>query len=156
MHRLMRTAIKDTQIINRNSGTCAYNFRRTPVRTSTTLPQINPLRWSARQIGVLELPARRSMSKTNPKPKSKRHVRITLSLDPDVIRMGKERVVQFNTPEFRYDLSKHVARLLREDYESGKTRVVIVAEQSPDYRKLRQSTAESHLGDESPTPPEAL
>lgn len=60
-----------------------------------------------------------------------KHVAKMISLPAEVVAMGKERARQFRIP-----FSQHVARLIREDYESGKQTIMIVAEASPRYRKF--------------------
>lgn len=59
------------------------------------------------------------------------HIRKTVSLSKEVIDMAKERARQFRLP-----FSQHIARLIEEDYRSGKKVIMIVSEESPRYRKF--------------------
>ena len=53
----------------------------------------------------------------------KKRVPKCISIDPETLARGVERAAQF-----KLTFSRHVERLIKEDYHSGKTRIVIVAE----------------------------
>lgn len=54
-------------------------------------------------------------------------------LTEEEVAMAKERARQFKIP-----MSRHIGRLISDDYKSGKSVIMIVAEQSPKYRKFLQ------------------
>jgi hypothetical protein len=56
----------------------------------------------------------------------KKRVPKTISIDPGTLSHGMERAAQF-----KLTFSRHVERLIEEDYLSGKTKIVIVAEPRP-------------------------
>lgn len=61
------------------------------------------------------------------------HIRKTISLPKEILEMGKERARQFRLP-----FSQHLARLIEDDYRSGKKVIMIVSEESAQYRKFLQ------------------
>jgi 4-hydroxyphenylpyruvate dioxygenase-like putative hemolysin len=56
-----------------------------------------------------------------------------VSLSKDIAEMGMERARQFRMP-----FSRHIARLNEEDYRSGRSTIVIQAEETPEYREFRK------------------
>ena len=56
----------------------------------------------------------------------------SISIDPEILAHGLTRAAQF-----KLNFSRHIERLIEEDYYSGKNRIVIIAEppQLPDPRQ---------------------
>jgi hypothetical protein len=65
----------------------------------------------------------------------KKRVPKTLSIDPDTLAHGLERAAQF-----KLTFSRHVERLIEEDYQSRKARITIVAEPSEPPGLVGQDT----------------
>lgn len=58
-------------------------------------------------------------------------MRKMVSLPPEVLDMGLERAKQFRLP-----FSQYIASLIEQDYRSGQRTIMIVAEETPQYRKF--------------------
>lgn len=66
-------------------------------------------------------------------------IRKTICLSKEILEMAKERASQFKIP-----FSQHLARLIEEDYRSGKKIIVIRAEETPRYRKFLEKHPPQH------------
>jgi hypothetical protein len=51
----------------------------------------------------------------------------TISIDPEILKHGLDRAWQF-----RLNFSRHIERLIEDDYYSGKTRITLQAEPPPE------------------------